>query len=165
MTLIIALLPTLLITGCSSEDEPTKAGPQIGKPAFDFTLPGVEGKDISLSDFQEKAVLLNFWQSSCGPCRVEMPYLNSAFKGYSEEAVVLAVNVGESLSSVKQFTQSSGLVFPVLLDASGSVASKYQIRFFPTTFLIDEQGIIQDIKFGAFQSAIEAARELDTVID
>lgn len=156
---VVVLTLVLLTVGCSS------SAPQVGKQAPDFQLPNLEGQSISLSDFRGKPVLVNFWAVRCPPCRFEMPFIQAIFEESSDtELVVLAVDIGEAPSTVKDFIQSGNFSFPVLLDTSQDVALEYNIRAIPTTFLIDKDGIIQVIKVGAFPSMLEIKRSLSKII-
>jgi len=78
--------------------------------------------------------------------------------------VILAVNIGEAPSTVRDFIQSNNFSFPVLLDTNEEVALEYNIRGIPTTFFIDKDGIIQVIKVGAFQDAAEIEKSLSKII-
>lgn len=87
--------------------------------------------------------MLNFWATWCPPCREEMPLIQQVYEELSDkELVVLAINLGESSSKVKEFVQSYGLSFPVLLDTKQDIAQKYNIRGIPTTIFIDKNGIM-----------------------
>lgn len=150
--ILLILLSGTLVTGCAAPAE----APEIGKSAPSFQLTDIDGQSISLSDFKGKTVLLNFWATWCGPCRSEMPYIQEVYDERSEPGlVILAVNIGESLTKVEEFIQDYNLTFPVLLDREGNVAEKYNIRAIPTTYLVDGDGIIKDIKIGAFSSVAE----------
>jgi len=156
---IVVITLVLLITGCSSP------APQAGKQAPDFQLPNLEGQAVSLADFRGKPVLLNFWATWCGPCVSEMPIIQAMFEESADTGlVVLAVNIGESPSAAEDFMQSGNLSFPVLLDTNQDVALKYNIRGIPTTFFIDKDGIVQEIKVGAFRSILEIKRSLNKII-
>jgi len=156
---IVVIALVLLIIGCSSP------APQTGKQAPDFQLPNLEGQAVSLADFRGKPVLLNFWATWCGPCVFEMPIMQAIFEESADTGlVVLAVNIGESPSAAENFMQSGNLSFPVLLDTNQDVALKYNIRGIPTTFFIDKDGIIQEIKVGAFRSILEMKRSLNKII-
>jgi peroxiredoxin len=121
--------------------------------APNFQLKNLEGETVSLSDFKGKPVLINFWATRCPPCVSEMPYLQEIYNEWSEtELVLLAINTGESSTKVKQFMQSNDLSLPVLLDTNQDISQEYNIRYIPTTFLIDKKGIIQATKIGAFSS-------------
>jgi len=155
----VALVTLILLTvGCSSP------APQVGKQAPDFQLPNLDGQPASLSDFQGKPVLLNFWAVRCPPCRSEMPFIEGVFVEESENLVILAVNIGEAPSTVEDFITSNNFSFPVLLDTEQNVALKYNIRAIPTTFFIDPDGVIQQIKVGAFANILEIKKSLAKII-
>lgn len=126
------------------------------KPAPDFQFQNADGEVMFLGDLKGKAVLLNFWQTQCPPCVHEMPFLQAVDDEWSDRGLVLlAINVGESSSAVKRFLESHNLSFPVLLDTKLAVSRLYGIRAFPTTFLMDKDGLIAGYKVGAFQSKEE----------
>ena len=130
-----------------------------------FELSSLDGQVVSLSDFRGKPVFLNFWATWCGPCRFEMPFIQKMYEGLSNEGlVVLAVNVQENPTRVKEFVESFGLTFPVLLATNSEVPLTYNIRGIPATFFIDKNGIIQDIKIGAFASEVEIASRLNKIM-
>jgi len=165
--LVIILALGLIIaggsTGCSPEGP--APGPQVGKPAPNFQLPNLGGQSVSLSDFQGKPVLINFWASWCRPCVYEMPYIQEVFEEWSGQGlVVLAINIGESLSQVKEFMESHDLSFPVLLDMEGKVAEQYNIGGIPTTFSVDKDGIIQAMRVGAFPNKAAIEKSLNKII-
>ena len=149
--LIIILFSGILLAGCSGG---TDQAPVIGKTAPEFQLQSLDGQSISLSSLRGKPVLINFWATWCGPCRMEMPYMQEIHDEWSGEGLVmLAINIGESSDLVGQFMKNQGLSFPVLLDMQGEVAKQYGVRAIPTTFFIDKGGIIREKKIGAFQNA------------
>ncbi|MDH5696082.1 MAG: TlpA family protein disulfide reductase [Dehalococcoidia bacterium] len=159
--LAIILTSAILIAGCAGEVNQT---PKIGEPAPDFQFQSSAGQATSLSDLKGKPVLINFWQIRCLPCRVEMPYIQQVYNEWQEKGLILlAINIKESPSQIEQFMQSQELSLPVLLDSEGSIAERYGIRAIPATFLIDRDGIIQDIKFGPFQSKAEIESSLDKI--
>ena len=87
-----------------------------------------------------------------------MPYLQEIYNEWSEtELMLLAINIGDSSTKIKEFMQSRNLSLPVLLDTKQDVAQSYNIQYIPTTFFIDKEGIIQAINVGAFpgKEAIE----------
>ena len=140
-------------------------GIQVGNLAPDFQLPNLDQEPLSLYDLRGKPVVLNFWASWCGPCRIEMPYLQEIHEEYSEEGIVLlAINIGESPSAVEQFLQSNNYSFPVLLDTGGVVAQQYGAIYIPTTYLIDGDGIIQGKRIGPFISKGEIENELGKIM-
>ena len=163
LVLILAsvLVWGLVMTGCSGQAQ----GPEIGKVAPDFELSSLDGQVVSLSDFRGKPVFLNFWATWCGPCKFEMPFIQEMYEGLSSEGlVVLAVNLREDPAKVREFMATFGFTFPVLMATSHEVPLAYNIRGIPATFLIDENGIIQDIKIGAFTSEVEMASRLKKIM-
>lgn len=131
------------------------AAPREGFLAPDFNLTALDGTTVRLSDLRGKPVLINFWASWCGPCRVEMPHIQSAFITHAdEELVVLAVNQLESPPVVAQYVQEHTLTFPIPLDSDGKVSALYKARALPTTFFVDAEGIIRDMFTGPMSSGL-----------
>ena len=94
-----------------------------------------------------------------------MPYLQEIHEEYSDDGLMLlAIDVGESLSQVEKFLQSNNLSLPVLLDTSGVVAQKYRIQYIPTTFFIDGDGVIQEKRIGAFINAAQIEEQLSKIM-
>lgn len=154
------LLTVVLFAGCGGG----KLAP--GKPAPEFELGTLDGQMLSLSQFRGSPVLLNFWATWCGPCRREMPYLQKVYERWQGVGLVLlAINIGESPPDVAEFMQAGRFTFPVLMDVSGEVATRYGIEGIPTTFFIDAEGIIQEVQVGAFPSAAEIEKSLFKLFD
>ena len=162
---LMMLMSGVLATGCSSRN--TEPVPQVGKIAPDFQLTTLDGQKITLSMLRDKTVLLNFWASWCGPCRFEMPFIQEIYedKALAEKRLmILAVDIGESEATVRDFVTANGLTFTVLLDSNEDTALRYNIRGIPTTFLIDSDSVIQDIKVGAFASKADIVSRLSKII-
>lgn len=163
-TILIAILVLtlgLVVAGCS----PSSQGLQVGNQPPGFRLPNLEGRAVALSDFRGKPVLINFWASWCPPCRFEMPFIQEIYEEWSDKGlIILTINIGESLSTVKEFMANHGYSFPVLLDTSQKVAQDYDVRGIPTTFFIDKNGALKDIKIGAFSSKAEIEERLRKII-
>jgi peroxiredoxin len=114
-----------------------------GKPATDFRLPDLEGKQVALHHYQGKVVFLNFWATWCIPCREEMPAMEQLHQTFhSQGLVILAVNLKERPEQVKAFFDQHRLSFAALLDTSGSVFRDYQVMGLPTTYLISREGTL-----------------------
>jgi len=94
-----------------------------------------------------------------------MPYIQQVYDEWLDKGlVVLAINVGDSSSQVGQFMQDYGLSFPVLLDTKQVIAQKYNIRVIPTTFFIDKNGVIQEIRPYAFSSKADIEGSLNKIM-
>lgn len=116
--------------------------------APDFELINLEGENVKLSDFRGQAVLINFWATWCGPCRIEMPAIQARYAQYYPEFVVLAVDNDESLEIVFVFVGELGLTFPVLLDPGALIQNLYLIPGYPSSFFVDADGIIRVVHIG-----------------
>jgi len=128
--------------------------PTVNAPALDFHLQTLGGAPVTLSGLKGKTVLLNFWATWCGPCQIEMPLLQAAQDRYPEQLVVLAINDDESSGVIQSFIDKLGLKMTILLDPGAKVTQNYRVRGFPTTVMIDPQGVIR------YQHVGELSREM-----
>jgi thiol-disulfide isomerase/thioredoxin len=112
-----------------------------GELAPDFTLVNLDGKEVSLSDYKGKTVLVNFWATWCGFCDMEMPDLNKLDKE-NDDLVVLAVNVMEEKDIVQEYIDEGGYEFEVVLDSDGAITRNYLVSGFPTSYFIDKEGVL-----------------------
>lgn len=159
----VMVLSGVLLSGCAGSA--TDYGSEVGKLAPDFTLTGLNGKEVSLSDFRGQPVLLNFWATWCGPCRIEMPLLQAMYEKWTGEGLVfLAVNIQEDPARVREFIEGAGYTFPILLSPGNEVPLAYNVRGIPATFFIDAEGVIRDIKIGAFLSEGEFESKLAKIM-
>ena len=109
----------------------------------EIELKDLNGQPISLSDFRGKIVFLNFWTTWCFDCRIEMPHMEKLHQQFkNKEFEMVAVNLQEPVSQVKQFFKDYKLTFTTLLDSDGEVGAHYRITSIPTTFILNKQGII-----------------------
>lgn len=125
---------------------------KVGEAVPDFTLMNVEGEAVDLKDYRGKGVLINFWGTWCGPCEKEMPRMNEAYRSKPDNVEILAVNLPESPVSVSGFVEKYGIDFPVLMDADGDVVEAYKVGSIPVTFLVDENGVLQERIMGELAS-------------
>jgi peroxiredoxin len=127
-----------------------------GKPAPDFTLKSLGGKNLKLSEMAGSVVLINFWASWCGPCREEMPLLNSLHNKYEPLGfTVLGVNVEQDVKGAKGFLENFPVDFPVLLDSDNRVSEQYKVIAMPTTVVVDRDGNMRFLHQG-YKSGDEA---------
>ena len=152
-------LPTSVTTG------DLIPSPREGFLAPDFTLDLVGGGQVTLSELRGKVILINLWATWCPPCRSEMPALQQVYEANRERGLeVLAINMTyqDSETAAVEFAQEHGLTFPILLDRTGTVGYQYQLRSLPTTFFVDQEGVIQQVILGGplsevtLQTAIES---------
>ncbi|MCX5718535.1 MAG: TlpA disulfide reductase family protein [Nitrospirae bacterium] len=152
--------------GISSENLAFAKTP--GSLSPDFTLPDLDGKNVTLSKFRGKVVLLNFWNTWCGPCRAEMPSLNNLFLELKDKGlVVLSISIDTSEEPVRAFISERKLVFPVLMDKKQKVyAKKYFLYGLPVTILIDKKGIIVEKFIGErYWSSQEMKEKIIRLLD
>lgn len=119
---------------------------RAGQPAPVVSLAGLDGKTYTLGGKREKPLLVNFWVSWCGPCRLEAPDLQAVYEKYGDRIDVYGVNVAQTdrLDDVRRFVGHYGIRYPVLLDTDAIAADAYRVSVFPTSFLLDRNGTIQD---------------------
>jgi len=121
-----------------------EVAPFKGSIAPDFKLQNLDGEEVQLSDFRGHPVLINLLATWCGPCRLEMPAIQERFELYEEDGlVVLAVDFDEPAKVVEDFRNELGLTFQILLDPGANVQKLYRNRNYPTSFFVDESGVIQ----------------------
>lgn len=118
-------------------------------PPVDIVLEDVEGRTVKLSDFNGKVVFLNFWTTWCPTCRVEMPSMEKLHNRFKDEDfIMLAVDLKESVGTVKAFREKYKLSFPILMDTDGKYANLYGVRSIPTTYVLHKNGGIVGKAFG-----------------
>ena len=163
--IIIILLLAILITGAyvlynklapsmnnqlmgqptASESADGTEGTEPPKvPMPDFTVYDLEGNKLKLSDFQGKPVILNFWATWCGYCKMEMPDFQEKFEKYGEDIHFLMVNmtdgVQETIDKASSYVEEEGFTFPVYYDVDLEAARAYQVSSLPITFFVDAEG-------------------------
>ena len=125
--------------------------PREGFSAPDFTLDLLSSGQITLSNLRGQVVMVNLWASWCPPCREEMPAIENIYQEYKHQGLeVLAVNTTyqDNEAEVAAFVKQYGLTFPILLDKTGAVSNRYQLRGLPSTYFVDRKGVIRSVVVG-----------------
>lgn len=138
-------------SGSDKNSLSNKVGPRVGFKAPNFTLPDLDGNQISLSDLKGHVVMLNFWATWCGPCKIEMPSLQELEDQLSgKKFKILALsNDYQGVRIVKPYIEKYGYTFTNLIDKNFEVNDMYKVHSIPTTMLIDQDGVITNKFFGA----------------
>lgn len=129
-----------------------ETAPAIGAIAPNFTLQTISGDEVNLHDLRGKAVMVNYWVTWCIPCIEEMPVLEKLHREYQDQGfTMLSVNgiAQDDMDTVMSTLGEFGVTFPVALDQGDSVYNEFQVRFMPTSFFIDKQGVIRHIQLGS----------------
>ena len=117
------------------------ATPSTNAFAPDFTLRGADGRNVRLDELRGQVVLVNFWATWCGPCREEMPRLDSLYQKYHKSGfVLLGVNVDDDPRTALATAAKLNVTFPVLLDTDKKVSKLYDLNTMPSTVVIDRDG-------------------------
>ena len=148
-------------------------GNQVGDKAPDFTLTTIYGDNVTLSDFEGKIIMLNFWLYGCPNCDKEMPYIQSIYEKWpSDKLAVLTIDVPKATDDIEYFTNNTkyliekkGVTYPNLLDSEGKIFRMYNPleAEFPITFFIDTKGIIREIKRGAAET-FKGPEEIESIL-
>ena len=151
---IAALVAAMLFAGLRAArnnraNAPHK-GQLIGNVAPDFELPALDGKNLKLSDLRGKAVLLNFWATYCGPCKIEMPWFVELQKEYGPQGFqIVGVAMDDaSTEDIAKFTKEMGVNYPILIGQESVGQSYGGVGVLPTTFFLDRDGKLIFREFG-----------------
>ena len=142
-----------------------KPSPLLGRPAPDFALKGLDGRNVRLSEFRGQVVLVNFWARWAGPSRLEMPALEQINNTYERAGlVILGVSIDEDLARAREFAASMKASYPMLFDTGDATGTRYDIEKLPMTLLIDRGGVVRysniGFKRGDEKVYLEQIREL-----
>ncbi len=154
MSRALAVAVVVAVAGGCASTAGTVARPSLvaGAPASDFTLRDLDGRQVHLSDFGGKVVLLDFWATWCTPCAAELPQLEALYQKNKDQGLVVRgidMDGPESVAQVVPFARRYNLTFPTLLDEETRVVNVYNPkRVAPMTVLIDRRGIIARVRNG-----------------
>lgn len=158
--LTVLLLVAITLGGCNK-----RAGLQIGDTIPDVTLTDFQGKSVTLpKDIKGKVALVRFWSIDCGFCDKEILLsLEPLYQKYKDRGFVpVAINESRVVKTDERLKQFNHLTYPMLVDGYGLVAKRFGVIGLPTTFVIDEQGIVRDKLTG--EAGIESFEKMFTTI-
>lgn len=149
LPLLLALLFSVATAAIS------RAEPVAPSPAPAWTLKDLDGKPVSFAQFKGKVVVIDFWATWCGPCRVEIPGYIELQKKYAKDGlVIIGISIDEKGPAVvKQFAEKMGVNYQMVMADDKIVEAFGGIEAIPTTFIIDRSGKIQERKIGAEPTA------------
>jgi cytochrome c biogenesis protein CcmG, thiol:disulfide interchange protein DsbE len=154
MLLIIAILTGLAYYQHANRNENgaletaarEEASPKKGYRAPSFELPNLDDQAVAVGGSAGQLTMINFWASWCGPCVMEAPDLQELHERYGDRLLLLGVNATryDREREARQFVEDYDLTFPILMDREGQVTELYKVAQFPTTLLVDQQGVVRE---------------------
>ena len=156
---IAAIVAAMLFAGIriarNNRANGSAKGQLIGNVAPNFVLQTLDGKNLKLSDLRGKAVLLNFWATYCGPCKIEMPWFVELQKEYGPQGfqIVGVANDDASAEDIAKFAKEMGINYPILI-GKDSVSDRYNVSVLPTTFFLDRDGKLIAREFGLVSRSV-----------
>lgn len=152
------MIPLFSLAGCVQRTA-QEGELQIGASAPSFELPDLQGKPVSLSQFKGKVVILDFWATWCGPCRMSMPILEKLQLENPDDLKLLAINLGDTREDVRDFVGRRNIRTTVLLDSDSRIGGIYGAGSIPMQVVIDKKGVVRDIKVGFSSSMGEQLKK------
>ena len=140
---------------------------KIGERAPEFSLTAFDGQTYRLSDLRGKVVVLNLWASWCKPCEQEAADLEAAWRHYQPGGEVLFLGVAWTDTDKKslEYLSKFGITYPNGPDLGTRIAQAYRITGVPETFIIDQNGVLADVKFSPFLSVNEIIAAVEPVLE
>jgi peroxiredoxin len=131
-----------------------EVGTDVGNLAPTFEATTDTGETLALGRLRGQVVLLNFWATWCGPCRLEMPEFQKTYEALAGDGLtIVAVNNRETVEDVTGFREEYDLTFPLVMDEQGDIQDIYGVMMYPSTYVIGRDGRIIARHFGALTVA------------
>ncbi len=136
---------------------------KVGEPAPDFVTRDLADREVTLTALRgQKIVLLDFWATWCGPCRMAMPSLQALHDELKDRGLeILGVNLGEDREQVEHFIKRKAYTFRVALDPEEAIGAKFGVRAIPTLVVVDKRGTVRWIHVGAATGEDELKKLLE----
>ncbi len=146
----LAFTPPEGVQLVSEFHEPVAADALLGLPAPKFTAASLDNTQFDIaSKLGDKIIVLDFWATWCGPCRIAMPILDKVSREFASEGVELyAVNIQEDAEDIREFLTSEGLDVSVVMDTEGAISTLYKVEPIPQTVIIGRDGTVQAVHIG-----------------
>ncbi len=135
----------------------------IGKPAPDFEVDLISGVKFNLRAARGKVVLVNFWGTWCAPCEKEMPLLERASREFKDDVIIVGLAVNDTKNAVESFALRHSITFPIAQD-NGKIAGFYLVSGFPTSVIVDRNGVVVSRVSRAFPDYEELRRQLEAAL-
>ncbi len=162
MTLILIVFTASLIigmSGCSTSSSGTSSSGSNNTAennnnrefAYDFSWRDEYGNTVKLSEQKGKVVLIDFWATWCGPCKMTIPIIEKLYEDYKgKDLIIIGINLdqGVEASAISDFMKENGMKYLVVTDPNGSVSGKYGVTSIPRFFFIDKNGRIANMVIG-----------------
>ncbi len=158
IVVFILVFVSLVFTGCTATQPNNPTNNQntnnttnsTREIAPDFSWKDTKGNVVKLSNLKGKVVLIDFWATWCGPCRMTIPHVEAIYEKYKDKGVeVLGVNLDQgNVEKVQQFIKDYGMKYLVIADPNSNVASLYGVNSIPRFFIVDKNGRIAKIIIG-----------------
>jgi peroxiredoxin len=143
----VGLFLSLTLVACGGQAGQSQTAGEGLAP--DFSLNDLNGQRVTLSQFRGKPVMLNFWASWCGPCRIELPEIQALHQAHDKgDVVILGVDFGEQADTVRSFVHENGLTYRILTDENSTISRLYHVPGLPTTVFVNKQGQIVETHLG-----------------
>jgi cytochrome c biogenesis protein CcmG, thiol:disulfide interchange protein DsbE len=148
-----AAIAVISILGSSAGGTTSRSDPATSAaPAFSLARLGTSGR-ISLSDYQGKPLIVNFWASWCGPCQKETPLLAKFYRSQGGRVLIVGIDENDTAASALRFARAKGVAYPLAFDPLTIAAGSYGVSGIPQTFFLNARHQIVDRVFGAVTAA------------
>ena len=160
LIVIAAIVAAMLFAGIHMARNNRPNGPAtgqlMGNLAPDFSLPAIDGTNLKLSDLRGKAVLLNFWATYCGPCKIEMPWFVELQKEYGPQGFqIVGVAMDDATTEeIAKFAKEMGVNYPILIGQESVGQSYGGVSVLPTTFFVNRDGKLIAREFGLVSRSV-----------
>ncbi len=131
-------------TAQNADGQDDAAQEEASAQVIDFTMENMAGEEVTLYSLVGKPLVLNFWASWCGPCKMEIPDFQDAYEKYEGEVEFVLVNMTDGMQETKEkamkFIEAEGYTLPFYFDVNQEAAYSYGVYALPTTYFVDENG-------------------------